>query len=270
MKIEDCPVVIPYYGGKFMMSKRLVPMLPPHRRYFEVFAGGSSMYFRKEKVEWNVLNDIDNDIVNLYICVLEKFDELTRCIYWYPRSRELFDRFKDKIKDTNIDIPDAKRAAQYFFVIRNSFNNMMGSSFSKDTKWDTGIVEELKTSRKKLNGATIENMDFRKLIPRYEPRKGDMFYLDPPYVVAKKGYYRNVFNDQCHADLKESVDLIHNSEANFMISYDDEPEIRELYKNYNIETIDTKYVGATPEKRGEIRTELVIMNYEPEEQMEMF
>ena len=84
------------------------------------------------------------------------------------------------------------------------------------------------------------------------------------------GYYRNVFNDQCHSDLKESVDLIHNSEANFMISYDDEPEIRELYKNYNIETIDTKYVGATPEKRGEIRTELVIMNYEPEEQMEMF
>ena len=113
------------------------------------------MFFRKEKVEWNVLNDIDNDIVNLYICVLDKFDELTERIYWYPRSRTLFDQFKETVKDSNIDIPDAKRASEYFFVLRNSFNNMMGSSFSKDTKWDTGIAQELKVSRKRLDGATI-------------------------------------------------------------------------------------------------------------------
>ncbi len=66
----DCPVVIPYYGGKFTMSKRLVEMMPPHKRYIEVFAGGASMFFRKKKADWNVLNDLDNDIVNLYICVL--------------------------------------------------------------------------------------------------------------------------------------------------------------------------------------------------------
>ena len=72
----SCPVVMPYYGGKFTMSKRLVTMLPPHRRYFEVFAGGASMFFRKAKAEWNVLNDVDNDIVNLYICILNRYKEL--------------------------------------------------------------------------------------------------------------------------------------------------------------------------------------------------
>ena len=55
-----------------------------------------------------------------------------------------------------------------------------------------------------------------------------------------------------------------------MVCYDDEPEIRELYKDYNIKTIDTKYVGASPEKRGQIRTELVILNYEPKEQFQLF
>ena len=53
----NCPVVIPYYGGKFTMSRQLVAMVPPHRRYFEPFFGGGSMFFRKKKAEWNVLNE---------------------------------------------------------------------------------------------------------------------------------------------------------------------------------------------------------------------
>ncbi|HAT66341.1 MAG TPA: hypothetical protein DCS66_17390, partial [Flavobacteriaceae bacterium] len=120
-------------------------------------------------------NDLDNDIVNLYICVLEEFEELKRHIYWYPRSRTLFDNFKETIKEGKIDIPDPKRAAQYFFVVRNSFNNMMGGVFSKDTKWDVNITKELQESKKKLDNVTIENFDFKDLIPRYAPREGDMF-----------------------------------------------------------------------------------------------
>ena len=55
----DCPIVLPYYGGKYEMSKKLIPLLPPHERYIEVFAGGLSMFFRKAKAKWNVLNDKD-------------------------------------------------------------------------------------------------------------------------------------------------------------------------------------------------------------------
>ena len=70
VQFYDCPVVMPYYGGKFRLSKQLVPMLATHDRYFEVFAGGLSMFFRKPKAEISVVNDIDNDIVNLYNCVI--------------------------------------------------------------------------------------------------------------------------------------------------------------------------------------------------------
>ena len=65
VQFYDCPVVIPYYGGKYELSKRFIPLIPPHDRYFEVFAGGLSMFFRKNKAIWNVLNDKDNNIVNL-------------------------------------------------------------------------------------------------------------------------------------------------------------------------------------------------------------
>jgi DNA adenine methylase len=267
-----CPVVMPYYGGKFTMSKRLVTMLPPHRRYFEVFAGGASMFFRKPKAEWNVLNDVDNDIVNLYICVLNRFEELSKYIFWYPRSRKLYIEFSHLIKDDNIDIPNPERAAQYFFMIRNSFNNVPGGSFSKDTYWETKMVEELKLSKEKLDGTTIENLDFRELIPRYEPRKGDFFYLDPPYVVADtKKYYRNNFDYDMHNELKVLLDMVDDNDGTFMMSYDDVPLIRDLYEErYIMNTIDTKYVGTTPEKRGDIKTELIITNYKIKGQEELF
>ena len=41
------PVVIPYWGGKYKLSKVLIPMIPKHKHYIEVFAGGLSMFFHK-------------------------------------------------------------------------------------------------------------------------------------------------------------------------------------------------------------------------------
>ena len=75
VQFYDCPVVIPYYGGKFRLSTQLVPMLATHERYFEVFAGGLSMFFRKNRAKYSVINDIDNDIINLYTCVIKHFEK---------------------------------------------------------------------------------------------------------------------------------------------------------------------------------------------------
>jgi DNA adenine methylase len=267
----ECPVVIPYYGGKYMMSKQLINMLPRHIRYFEPFFGGGSMFFRKKKAEWNVLNDIDNDLINLYLCVVHNFHELTQYIISFLRSRTIYEDSLEIIKRPVVDHPDPKRAAIYFFVVRNAFNNVVPNTFSKDTKWDTGIIEELRESRAKLNNVTIENLHFADLVRRYQPRPDDFFYFDPPYVVAdKKSYYRNVFTEELHQELKEICDLIDTSGSKFMISYDNVENIRKLYKNYNLNYIKTKYVGTVPEKRGDIKTELVITNYTTQEQKELF
>ena len=95
----DCPIVIPYYGGKYELSRKFVPLIPHHIRYFEVFSGGLSMFFRKNRVEWNVLNDKDNNIVNLYMCVIHKLDELVEILNWLPKSRKLFLDFKVEVQE---------------------------------------------------------------------------------------------------------------------------------------------------------------------------
>jgi len=270
----DCPIVLPYYGGKYEMSKKLIPLISPHDRYFEVFAGGLSMFFRKSKAKWNVLNDKDNDIVNLYMCVLLEKKELVKNLFWLPKSRELFLNFKREIRDESnkIQIPDPLQAAKYLYCIRYSFNKLVHTPFSmnKDMNkdWDT----ELSYSRMALGGATIENLDFFEIVDKYNPRKGDFWYLDPPYFVAtEKGtYYKHGFSMEDHQRLREAVQKIHDGGANFMISYDHRDEVADLYKDFDVRTLNWKYTGATDEARLKERKEYVIINYKPVQQVEIF
>ena len=269
----DCPIVIPYYGGKYELSKKLVPYIPPHERYFEVFSGGLSMFFRKEKATWNTVNDKDNNIVNLYMCVIHKLDELVYNLDWLPKSRKIFEDFRADIKEKKpIKIPDPYQAAKYFYCIRHSFNKLIHTPMSivKDWKKDWGA--ELKYSREKIAGATIENLDFGDFIDRYKPRNGDFWYLDPPYFIAtdKGDYYQHNFTVEDHIRLKEKVDDIDKNGGKFMVSYDYRDEVYDLYKDYNVITIDLKYQGATDENRLKKRKEYLILNYKPVNQTSLF
>ena len=269
----DCPIVIPYYGGKYKLSKQFVPLIPPHHRYFEVFSGGLSMFFRKEKAEWNILNDKDNNIVNLYNCIMYDLDKLVYYLDWLPKSRELFDGFRTEIKEKqHIEIPDPLRAAKYFYCIRHSFNKLIHTPMSMVKDWNKNWMKEFEYSRKKIGGSTIENLDFGDLIDRYKPKENDFWYLDPPYFIAtdKGDYYQHNFNAEDHIRLKEKVDKIHNNGGKFMVSYDYREEVFDLYKEYDVRTITLKYQGATDENRNKERKEYLIINYEPSDQMGLF
>ena len=269
----DCPIVIPYYGGKYMLSKQFVPLIPPHHRYFEVFSGGLSMFFRKEKAEWNVLNDKDNNIVNLYNCIMYDLDKLVYYLDWLPKSRELFDGFRTEIKEKqHIEIPDPLRSAKYFYCIRHSFNKLIHTPMSMVKDWNKNWMKEFEYSRKKIGGSTIENLDFGDLIDRYKPKENDFWYLDPPYFIAtdKGDYYQHNFNAEDHIRLKEKVDKIHNNGGKFMVSYDHREEVFDLYKEYDVRTITLKYQGATDENRSKERKEYLIINYEPSDQIGLF
>ncbi len=265
---KDCPVVIPYYGGKFELSRQLVPRLPKHSRYVEMFAGGLSMFFRKARADWTVVNDKDNNLVNLYMSIAEKFDEFCECIRWYVKSRTQHQLLKKYIIDISSEvdisnIPDVKRAARYYYLVKCSFNNNPQGTFSKNSgDWNPStFIEDLKLSRRHLDGIVIENLDFRTLVEKYIPSSDDLWYIDPPYFVAakRKDYYIHTLQHDDHLDLLNICDRINDAGGKFMVSYDDNDNVHELYKQYNIEAIPVIYAGQTTKR--EYKNELVITNY---------
>tara|TARA_X000001388_G_scaffold27426_3_gene19367 strand:+ start:6621 stop:7391 length:771 start_codon:yes stop_codon:yes gene_type:complete len=256
------------------MSRKFVPLIPPHERYFEVFSGGLSMFFRKEKAKWNVLNDKDNNIVNLYMCVMHELDKLVEYLNWIPKSREVFMNWRTDIKvKKDINIPDPYQAAKYFYCLRHSFNKLIHTPMSMGKDWSKNWKAEFKYSRERIKGSTIENLDFGDLIDRYKPKKGDFWYLDPPYFIAtdKGDYYQHNFNAEDHLRLKDKVDKIHKEGGKFMVSYDYREEVYELYKEYDVRVINLKnYSGCTDEARKKERKEYLILNYKPLDQVDLF
>lgn len=82
---------ISYYGGKQGMLRHILPLIPPHDLYTEVFAGGAAVLFAKEPVKINVINDLNGELVNFYRTTVSHFEELRREILRTLHSREQHD-----------------------------------------------------------------------------------------------------------------------------------------------------------------------------------
>ena len=78
-------------------------------------------------------------------------------------------------------------------------------------------------------GVVIEHKDFENLIKVYD-RSNALFYCDPPYHSTEK-YYNAVFADADHMRLKQCLNVI---KGRFLLSYNDDEFIRDLYKEYEI------------------------------------
>jgi DNA adenine methylase len=81
-----------------------------------------------------------------------------------------------------------------------------------------------------------------------------LVYFDPPYYQKGGMLYMNYFTPDDHTALSEYV---HNCPYAWVLSYDDRPEIRILYKKgVNMYQRDLRYTVATPS----IGKELIISN----------
>ena len=265
------PVVIPYWGGKYKLSKVLIPMIPEHYHYIEVFAGGLSMFFHKAKAPWNCVNDISADLANLYMVIGDAnlFDVFSRKVYWALKSRSYYDQIRANIREENqFVLPDVERAFNYYYFIRNSFNSRLNTAFNKDiTGWTLSMQHTLKFARTKLDGVIVENMDFSKLIEKYGHKENCFWYFDPPYTLAdKEEYYLWTFSEKQHIQMFKDIEMIcGNTDARIMVSYDDSDFVKALYKDFYITEIKTKYSGNRKNPDEEF-TELIITNYHHQQQ----
>ena len=72
--------IVPWIGGKTLLAMKIVSLFPEKvERYVEVFGGGASVLLSKEKLApFEVYNDADSQIVNLFRCVKYHRGELQK------------------------------------------------------------------------------------------------------------------------------------------------------------------------------------------------
>lgn len=242
---------IPWIGGKSLLAKTIIGMFPKDfDRYIEVFGGGGSVLFAKEKhASLEIYNDADGELVNLFRCIKYHRQELQREINGYINAREVFEDIKTRI-DTR-GFTDIQRAAMFYIKIKISYG-ADGRTFgcnkkSLNSDYLADIEERLNSSA----GVVIEHKDFENLIKVYD-RPSALFYLDPPYHKTEK-YYDAVFSEDDHYRLKQCLNGI---KGRFILSYNDDEFIRELYKDFNVLPVER----SNSLSKGKYK-ELIITNY---------
>lgn len=218
-----------YAGGKFYARGLIIEHIPEHEYYIEPFCGGASIFFAKEKVKRNVLNDLDEELINCLIQIRDHPIEIADVLKGVPATKEQHNFFKNEYKPKN----DIQRAARWFFLSRTSYSGIMkkqncyfgyGPKYSmKPENWRNHL---LRTS-KKLQGVILSNKDFEEIIEKAPD--GAFLFIDPPYFNRDQDkFYAHTFTKKDHVRLT-NVLRKNSHRLKFLITYDNTPEIREMY-----------------------------------------
>ena len=251
-----------WVGGKSKLAKQIVSLMPEHQLYIEVFGGALNVLYAKEKPTVGryreVVNDYNSSLINLHRVIRNNPQTLSIYLNRLFVSREIFEDIKHKRYKPRNKIEEA---SLFFYQLSQSFgskgNNFAMSAKSRKPK---NIYKDFSKWSKRLKFVTIENMDFEKLIKEYD-REEAFFYCDPPYVETER-YYKNkkTFNKDDHIRLFETLK---NIKGKFLISYNNHPFIRELYKGYKIVLSDEiRYtLGSNVHGNKKEVREVFVMNY---------
>jgi len=219
-------------GGKSKLKKAIIQIMPEHKVYVEPFIGAGHVFFEKEPAEVNVINDLDKDIYHIFIDTQKVGDKMIN--YDFTDDRATFNKLKAQTKFNKIE----DRLYRNLYLSRNSFAGNR-KNFGEDKRNVMNTGKNLKTDKwkNKLKGVRIFNKDFKDIIKKYDS-KDTLFYIDPPYSTSVDDYTVG------GVDPMDIYNALQGIKGKFILSYDYTPEIKKMFKKYNISTIKTKYTIA--------------------------
>ena len=182
---------------------------------------------------------------------------------WQLTSRTEFERLAAENPDS---LTDLERAARFLYMQRTAFGGKIsgrhfGVSVGAPARFDiTKLAALLEDVHERLAGVVIERLPYADLVARYD-RPATLFYLDPPYAGGEADYGPGVFGPD---DFGRLAGLLGRIQGRFLMSINDRPEIRALFRGFHIEAVETRYsiAGKATAGRG-IVGELLISNAPP-------
>lgn len=271
--------ILKWVGGKRRLLADIMPLINKScSTYVEPFVGGGAVFFELQPKK-AIINDYNIELINVYevirdfpeelIVILEEHNRENTEEYFY--NLRALDRSEEYAKLSNI-----QRAARIIYLNKTCYNglyrvNSAGQFNSPYGKYKNPNIVNATTIRamsKYLRNPkiTIKQGDYKEALKGL--RKGAFVYLDPPYMPISSsssftGYTENGFSYEQQIALKNECDKLKEKGISFLQSNSDCPEIRELYKEYDIRTVQAKRsINSNANKRGEISE--VLIYYVPE------
>lgn len=260
-----------YPGGKNRVAKMLVELFPSFSEYREPFVGGGSVFLRTKSFVsprkcW--INDLNGDLYCFWDSAKNSIDELVSKINdlkekFDGNGRQLYTFLKHEYDpQTPLEV-----AVRFFILNRITYSGLTDSggysneSFAK--RFTLSSIIKLSEVSDLLQGVKITNRDYSELLSMQG--KDVFLFLDPPYYSPRKSKLYGV-NGSLHTDFDHSRFLkdLSSCKHNWLVTYDDHPFIRELFKDYYVHGWSLQYGMSQSKGSAKIGKEIIITNYKIE------
>lgn len=264
---------IRWAGGKQKQFNQLSRYFPNENAidcYYEPFVGGGTMFFNT--IFNNAyISDINRHLINVYEKIKlnphKVFNYLKPYLSGITAEEYYYLRDQYNIKKYSFTY---KQAATFIILNKSSFNgiyrvNKKGEynvPFGK-TNPSLPSIEELKIISEKLEHTTINYHSFELI--QNNVKENDFIYLDPPYPpISETAFFQHYTKERFHLNEQEKVfylfEFLSNQNIKSIISYPDLPIIRQTYREFNIQELQT-YRAIRSKGNVQKIKELVICNF---------
>ena len=191
-------------GNKKKIAHEIIQHFPDHKIYIEPFFGAGGMFFNKPKAKYNIVNDLDSDVFNLFQVVMNQKEELEKAFYIMPIHSDLLDYWK-KNKETE----PIKKALRFLFLSNFGYMGQVSIKWSGRNEKEV-FFKRIDECFNFIYGVRFNNVDFNKFLNDLQTNGTDidpeetLIYCDPPYI-GTNGNYSNNFTQSESLDLFDSL-----------------------------------------------------------------
>ncbi len=258
--------IFKYPGSKWGIADWIISHFPEHHSYLEPYFGSGAILFNKPRSNIETVNDLDDNVVNLFEWIKRDPERLAYEIYWIPYARAVYE-------DAFASVPQDSLGKAVNFYIRLNMghgfrttgekvgwkNDIQGRERAYAAQDWVNLPEKIMQAAQRLRGVQIENRSALALIQRFN-YSNVLIYADPPYVLSTRHgkQYRHEMDDRQQADLLDAL-LAHKGPV--MLSGYDNDLYNDRLQSWCREEIASQNMSAAKTR------EVLWMNFKPEGQM---
>lgn len=260
-----------YPGGKSKAIKSILPHIPLDIGEFrEPFIGGGSVFLAVKSLFGKCIhkywiNDIYFDLYSFWKYAQNDMENLVSKINYlkltYSEGRELY-RF---LKTPDNLSTDLEIAVRFFIMNRITFSGIMDSGgYSQqayEKRFTLSSIQRLENLSQCLSDVEITCGDYERLL--MAEGNNVFIFLDPPYYQPTKSKLYGVKGDlHTSFDHHRFAECLKQCPHNWLLTYDDCPEIRNLFDFAQVIEFEVQYgMNNYKQQKADKGKELFIKNY---------
>lgn len=257
-----------YPGGKAKLYPFFLDLIKENSLYgscyCEPYAGGAGLALKlltNGFVSRIVINDLDVSIYEFWTSVFQRTDELCALIDAHSISIDEWMRQREIWRKQDFSRPLELGFSAYFLNRTNRSGIIEGAGpiggYAQEGKWKIDArfnkerqIKNIKFLSEFADRVEVTNRDALEFVDYAFSIDNSLVYLDPPYYVKGRKLYANFYEHDDHEKIARRVEQSRG--ANWIVSYDDVPEIRSIYNNFSPISYSLNYSAGAKGKGKEV------------------